>query len=34
MSEPDRAQLSKSLGLMRANLLALPFTRIPETLHG
>jgi DNA-binding MarR family transcriptional regulator len=34
MSEPDRDQLSKSLSLMRANLLALPFTHIPETVHG
>jgi DNA-binding MarR family transcriptional regulator len=34
MSEPDRAQLSKSLSLMRTNLIAFPFTRIPETIHG
>ena len=34
MSEPDRAQLGKLLNLMRANLLALPFTVISETAHG
>lgn len=34
MSEADRAQLGKSLNLMRANLLALPFTVISETAHG
>lgn len=34
MSEADRAQLGKSLDLMRANLLALPFTVISETAHG
>jgi len=34
MSEADRAQLGKLLSLMRANLLALPFTVVTEAAHG